>query len=632
MLLSEVAILAGGKGTRLKSRTGEIPKPMALIMGKPVLEHQILLCKKFHKKNIALLVHYEYEKIKEYFGDGSNWGVKLTYIIEKTPRGTAGALYDSLPYLCDEFIVLYGDTFLNVNISSFFNFHKIKKSNASILIHPNDHPFDSDLVEINEDNEVLQIHSYPHPEGVWYRNLVNAALYIFNKSFIYNYLPKYGKSDLAKNVFPAIIQEKEKIFAYLSQEYIKDMGTPERLDKVESDIINGIPEKLSFNNKRRAIFLDRDGTINIEVNHLKSAEQFELIQGTGEAIRKINRLGMLSVCITNQPVIARGELTYEGLQIIHNKMHYELGLKRAYLDQIYVCPHHPAIGFTGEVKELKKECNCRKPNTGLIERAIKELNIDRKNSWFVGDTTSDIKAGSDAGLNTILVRTGHAGYDLKYDVNSNFIFPDLKSAVDFITTDYYKLINKLIPKVFALGKSKLILIGGPARSGKTTISQIIYQLLTELGKTVHVIELDGWILPVENRIEGSGVLKRYDLKAIKETILPLVGSIYRKDIDIPIYDRLYRVSKKIESKSIGPNDIILLEGVIALMDDDLNEISSQRIFVDVKDNERINRLKEDYKWRKMEMSLVEKNLKSRENEEVKEVRNSILNANIKIQK
>lgn len=436
--LCNIAILAGGKGTRLKSRTGNIPKPMALLLGKPVLQHQIELCKKQGFFNIALLVHYEHEVIRNYFEDGSNFGVNITYIAEEHPRGTAGALSDALDILSDDFLVLYGDTYFEVDLNLFFDYHNRSKSEISLMLHPNDHPIDSDLVEIDENYKVTAIHPYPRTHNTYLPNLVNAALYVVNKDVFKGIIPTCGKFDLAKNAFPILINNGANIFGYVSQEYIKDMGTPERIDKVERDIKNGLPEKLSTNVYRSAIFLDRDGTINEEVNHLSKPEQLRLIKGSGEAIRKINRKGLLTVVITNQPVIARGDLTFDGLNKIKNKLDYELGLEGAYLDKTFICPHHPDKGFAGEIRELKIVCNCRKPKTGLIDQAVRELKIDRNQSWFIGDTTSDILAGKKSGLKTILVGTGYAGNDKKYNVEPDFFFPDLNKAVDFIFNDYHK--------------------------------------------------------------------------------------------------------------------------------------------------------------------------------------------------
>ena len=112
-----------------------------------------------------------------------------------------------------------------------------------------------------------------------------------------------------------------------------------------------------------------------------------------EAIKLINKSGYLVVVVTNQPVIARGEVTESELQLIHNKMETELGTEGAYLDAIYYCPHHPDKGFEGEIERLKIECDCRKPKPGMFFRAAEDFNIDLCSSWMIGDSENDILAG-----------------------------------------------------------------------------------------------------------------------------------------------------------------------------------------------------------------------------------------------
>lgn len=159
----------------------------------------------------------------------------------------------------------------------------------------------------------------------------------------------------------------------------------------------------NLRNRQRAVFLDRDGTINRYVGFLRDIEEFELIPGAADAVRRINASGYLAVVVTNQPVIARGELSYAGLEEIHNKMETFLGLEGAYLDGIYFCPHHPHGGYEGEVKELKFDCGCRKPKPGMLLKAAADFNIDMGSSWMVGDGENDIQAGQAAGCRTALL-------------------------------------------------------------------------------------------------------------------------------------------------------------------------------------------------------------------------------------
>ena len=303
-----------------------------------------------------------------------------------------------------------------------------------------------------------------------------------------------------------------------------------------------------------------------------------------------------------------------------------LGEKGAYLDRLYVCPHHPDRGFEGEVPELKIECNCRKPSTGLIDKAVHELSIDRGKSWMIGDTTSDIEAGRRAGLKTILVRTGYAGLDEKYDVIPDYVAPSLSAAIDFILHGYSRVIKQLFDVCTDAINSRLILIGGCARSGKSTVASVLKEVMEKAGRQTHVISLDGWLKPSERRIEGEGVLSRYHMDVVKKLFIPMMTSAERHLISVPQYERKSRSFLKPIIHSIGPDDLIILEGVTALLDEQLLEYASVKIFVEVSDDIRKARLEDDYAWRDHNKSVFKSRLASREIDEVMVIRSSLSNA------
>jgi D,D-heptose 1,7-bisphosphate phosphatase len=195
------------------------------------------------------------------------------------------------------------------------------------------------------------------------------------------------------------------IYAYNTPEYIKDVGTPGRYAGVLSDLENGFVRRRNLSNPQRAVFLDRDGTINISKGFITRPEEFELTEGAAEAIRKINLAGYLAIVITNQPVIARGEASLEDLELIHNKMEAELGRAGAFVDDIFFCPHHPDRGYPGERSEYKIDCDCRKPKPGLILRAAKQYNIDLSQSYMAGDDARDVEAAKAAGCKAVYLRT-----------------------------------------------------------------------------------------------------------------------------------------------------------------------------------------------------------------------------------
>ena len=170
--------------------------------------------------------------------------------------------------------------------------------------------------------------------------------------------------------------------------------------------------------KQKAVFLDRDGTINKYVGFLTKPEDFELVPGVAEAIRMINNSGFLTIVVSNQPVIARGDCSFEELQIIHNKMETLLGNEGAFVDAIYYCPHHPDKGFEGERPDYKFECSCRKPMPGLLLQAAKDWNIDLSQSYMIGDSERDVKAGEAAKCKKSLIITRNCNYAL-LDVITN---------------------------------------------------------------------------------------------------------------------------------------------------------------------------------------------------------------------
>ena len=405
--------MAGGKGTRIASVRSDVPKPMIKICGKPILEHQIDNLKACGLTDIILVIGYLGEKIKEYFGDGSKFGVNIEYFVEDHPLGTAGALF-MMPQLTEDFLLLCGDVIIDVDFNRFIAFHKEHKAWASLVAHPNGHPYDSSLLvtEIDAPKTIGGMPEDTHrvirwmakeDERTYYKNRVNAGIELISpgllKVTMKNFVPRHpetpDKIDLDRDVLKPNIPSG-KIFAYDTPEYIKDMGTPDRFYETENDIESGKVHARNLKNKQKAIFLDRDGTINKMVGFVTKPEQFELIEGAAEAIKAINKSGYLAIVVTNQPVIARGDCTFEELQTIHDKMETELGKVGAFVDAIYVCPHHTDKGFEGERPEYKCNCDCRKPKPGLLLQASKDFNIDLSESYMIGDSHRDVEAGENA--------------------------------------------------------------------------------------------------------------------------------------------------------------------------------------------------------------------------------------------
>jgi histidinol-phosphate phosphatase family domain/HAD-superfamily hydrolase, subfamily IIIA len=403
----KIVIMAGGKGTRIAEVNAQIPKPMIPINNKPILEYQLEALKTQGYTDIILVIGHLGHVIKEYFGDGSKMGTRIEYITEDQPLGTAGALYYLKDSLKEDFLLLNGDIIFDVDINRFYNYHVKHNAVATILTHPNAHPYDSGIIIADENGRVTRwLHK--EDERTWYKNRVNAGLHMLSPQ-IFNKFDMLRKRDLDRDILMPLISDGE-LCIYDSPEYVKDMGTPDRYYAVIQDINSGRVKARNLSEKQKAIFLDRDGTINQYVGFLTNIEDFRLLPGVADAIRRINESDYLAIVVTNQPVIARGEISLSELNAIHNKMETLLGQEGAYVDDIFFCPHHPDKGFEGERPEYKMECECRKPKPGLLIQAAEKYNIDLKKSWMVGDSVNDMKAGQSAGCKVLLIGDNEKDY------------------------------------------------------------------------------------------------------------------------------------------------------------------------------------------------------------------------------
>ena len=414
-------IMAGGKGTRIASIASDIPKPMIQICGKPILEHQIDCLKRNGLTDITLVIGHLGHFIREYFEDGSRFGVKISYYEETEPLGTAGALYkiEGLIDSNEDFLLLCGDTIFDVDFARLTAFHKAHDADATLVAHPNGHPYDSSLLVTEilppakeggmpQDTRRVTMWLNKEDERLWYKNRVNAGIEMINPRLLVKAKEHLSKEkiDLDRDILKPAVAEG-KIFAYDTPEYIKDMGTPDRYYATEADIKSGLVSQRNLSHKQKAVFLDRDGTINKFVGFLTKLDGMELLDGAAEAVKKINDSGYLAIVVTNQPAIARGELDFPELQEIHNKLETLLGKEGAYLDAIYYCPHHTDRGFEGERIAYKCDCDCRKPKAGMLMQAAKDFNIDLSQSYMIGDSARDLEAGKNAGCKeNILLEDG----------------------------------------------------------------------------------------------------------------------------------------------------------------------------------------------------------------------------------
>jgi mannose-1-phosphate guanylyltransferase / phosphomannomutase len=312
-------IIAGGKGTRLAGVAQDLPKCLIPVGGKPLLQHQIECLKANGFLNIIILTGHLSDKIIESFGDGSSFGVNITYFREKIPLGTAGCVKEFEADIGgQDFLVVYGDLLVDMKFEDLFLFHQSNAAAATLVVHPNDHPYDSDIVVLDERSALSAIiQKDKKPE--YYPNCANAAVYAMSKR-VFEYIDKGRPSDFMKDVFPRMLTHGERLYGYRTAEYIKAMGTVDRLAKVRADFEDGRVSRFQKGRRRPAIFMDRDGTLVEKVDLLRRAEDLNLYPFSVQAMGRINHSNYLAVLITNQPVLARNLCTPDELRTIHNKL------------------------------------------------------------------------------------------------------------------------------------------------------------------------------------------------------------------------------------------------------------------------------------------------------------------------
>ncbi|MBE6100539.1 MAG: HAD-IIIA family hydrolase [Selenomonas ruminantium] len=440
---------AGGKGTRMKDLTKDlIPKPLLQLGEKSMLEWQIENLHKYGIADFVIITGHLGEQIEETLGNGESLGVRIRYIRETKPLGSGGALFYLKEMLGDARHVLLtlGDVMFDIDVRRFAAFHEKCGGVATLLVHPNGHPHDSDLVEIcseaaeitgpvleSQGGRVTRFDSKTNVRDYLYDNCVNAGLYILEPEIIET-LSEVRPLDLEREILLPYISAG-RLFAYRTTEYVKDAGTPERFRRAEAELRAGTWTKRNLGNPQRAIFFDRDGTLNIYRGLIDRPEMLDLLPGAAEAVAKVNASEYLGMVVSNQPVVARGMCSVEDVQAINRKLGVLLGKEGAYLDDIAFCPHHPDKGYAGENPLYKIDCSCRKPGAGMLEALAERWNIDLSASWLIGDSIRDIECGNRAGVKTILVRTGEYEAGKAAVPSPKAVADDVLSAVKMILED-----------------------------------------------------------------------------------------------------------------------------------------------------------------------------------------------------
>lgn len=607
-------ILAGGKGTRLGALTKDIPKPMVPLLGKPLVEYQVELCKKYGLSEIIFIVNHLKQPLIDYFGNGEKFGIDISYFEEPTPLGTVGGIKEIEHLLTDDFLVLYGDVLVDMDLNRLFKFHREKQSEATLVVHPNDHPYDSDLVELDENERITAVHPKPHKPDTYYRNMVNAATYVFSPKVL-THLKKGVKADFGKDIFPVLFNTL-KMYGYNTTEYLKDMGTPDRLEQVSGDIKSGKVAARNLENKQCCIFLDRDGVINPDYDLIARTEDMELYPWSANAIKRINKSKYISVVTTNQSVVARNLTTLSGLAEIHKKMESLLGAEGAKLDAIKFCPHHPDGGFEGENPAFKMICDCRKPKAGMHLEAAAQFNIDLSKSYMIGDSERDTGAGKAAGCVTIGVRTGHG--QKKSVLEPDYIFDNLGEAITFILEEPLKAEADWVLEQIAISNKKpfVIAIAGNSRSGKSTFSAYLKERLTKEDTPTLLVKCDDWIIAKEKRSASENVLENFNQPQLEKDLAAIIEG---KTVSVERYKDHPNKPTNVKTYRLKNEAVVILDGVTTLASEKVRELSDLKVFREINEVQRKKRVENLYKWKEAKADYIEELIKRRTEGEYKAI-------------
>ena len=406
----EVVLACGGFGTRLKEITNDTPKPLFPVNGKSTLERCIEQLENYDFKNVVITIGYKSKKFTKFIYElNQKYRIDIDIYIEENPLGECGALWEIMDNLCDDFVFINGDLIFSIDFKKLRLFHKRLASRLTLVTHTSDHPEDSDLVSVPNGTLVENIFLKGQNRNLKKNAyLGNSGIFVINLEILDKL--KAPKEKDSKSIFHFIVKNvfdlNINIYSYNTTEYIKDMGTPERLKLVSKDLSSGKVNRNNYKNIQKALFLDRDNTlIKCDIGkYVIKKNEIEIISHNIEKIIPISQDYDLICLVTNQPVIAMGKISFKDLDEFNSivvKSCLSIGLK---IDIVTFCPHHPHKGYEGELEILKYDCFCRKPNPGLFFEQAFLRNINLKESLMIGDSDNDFFAAKNAGCRFLNIK------------------------------------------------------------------------------------------------------------------------------------------------------------------------------------------------------------------------------------
>jgi histidinol-phosphate phosphatase family protein len=606
------AIVAGGLGKRAAGMTGSrIPKALLPVGGVPIIFRQMRVLRREGVTQVSVLAGHLGNQLQSALEpEAAALGLTLRIIVEPTPLGTAGCLAALNPGM-EETLVVYGDMLFDVALAPLREIHHRQQALLTVVAHPNDHPRTSDLI-VEEDGLVKAILPYGPPREDDHRNLVPAGLYLASPAFLV-LLERGTKVDMIRDALPALVASGARVAVYNTPEYLRDVGSPTRHALAERDLAASVVEALNNTHRRPAIFFDCDGVLNEEpgLQGAMTADDVKAIPGAGAALRRVREAGRLAIAITNRPQVAKGFVTFEGLNHILGRLEALMAEDGGILDRIYFCPHHPEAGFPGEIAALKVRCECRKPGILLLQRACAELPIDQRRSAFIGDSFRDVGAAHHFGIWGYGVRTGVGCRDrerYRREVGNlpiaDLMFENVSEAVDFnleygvLSAPLVALIRELIDKT---NPPVLVALCGRSRAGKSVLAHAIVRALTERDIACLHVRLDHWILPAIERKPNCSAEIRNRVEALPGLIQALQDGM---SVQAPGYDTATRGADQPVTYSPAGQSVILLDGSFA-GHRNVRALLDFVAFVEVPAELQRARFEEFYRWKGLNEDAIE---------------------------
>jgi mannose-1-phosphate guanylyltransferase / phosphomannomutase len=606
------AIIAGGLGTRAASMTADlIPKVLLPVAGVPIIVHQMRLLRRQGVTQLSVLAGHLGDRLRRALEpEAAALALTLRVIVEAKPLGTAGCL-TALDPGTQDILIVYGDMLFDIALTPLREFHRRKNALLTVVAHPNDHPRSSDLI-VERDGLVQEILPHGRRRLHDHRNLVPAGLYLASPTFFAGLEPD-AKADMINDVLPRLITAAAAIAVYNTPEYLRDIGSPIRHAQAERDLLDGVVTALNIARRRPAIFFDCDGVLNEDPGDpgVVSPEDVKLIPGAGAALRSARAAGLLTVAVTNRPQVAKGLVTFAGLDNVLGCLEALLAEDGGVLDRIYFCPHYPRAGFAGEIPALKMRCECRKPGTLLLRQALADLPVDAPRSMLIGDSLRDIGAARGLGMWAYGVRTGYGCRDHdRYRRESgtppvpDLMFESVSEAVEF-GIGYRALAAPVladIRRVMERGRKPVLVgVSGRARAGKSAVAHAVVRSLIEDGAAGLHVRLDDWIVSAREREPGTAAETRNRVDALPGVIAALRAGM---SVNAPGYDAATRGAGEAVSYDAAGRSVILLDGSFAAHRG-IRAMLDLAIFVAVPPDLQRERFAAFYRWKGLDKDAID---------------------------